>query len=311
MFKTKKQKQFLKIFAALAFAEILWGANRPVIKLGLETIPPMLYLAITVGGAALLILPFALKKWKRLSQKDYTVLIVASIISITIGNMALYMGLQRVPAVNASLIGLFGPLLLFIMSVGFLKERMGLKTLVGVLVAFTGAAVIVGKPWDASGAAGQEAVIGNFMLILAVLCEIIGLLLCKPILKKAGTNQVTFIYMMVGIVPLALFSLKDLPALAPSVAGQNGYTAIAFNIIAITIANMLFMYGLKQKKLQEIGVFVYLNPLTTLVVAWILLSETPTPKIAIGALLIFIGIYLAEFHTPKHKLHVAAVKIRS
>ncbi|HEY5442128.1 MAG TPA: DMT family transporter [Candidatus Saccharimonadales bacterium] len=293
-----KTKVSANAVLALISAEILWGVNKPVIKLGLKTVPLPLYLAITVLGAALLVAPMAIKNWKPMRRKDYGLLIVGSVISITLGNVALLMGLERVPAVNASLIGLFAPLLLFILSVEFLKEHMSLKTFAGILIAFTGAAIVVGKPW-ASGGANQTLVTGNLFIILGVLCDITGTLICKPILKRASAYQVTFIHLLSGILPIAVFAVPYLYALSPSRAGKNGYVTMAFNIVAITLANCLFMYGLKHKKAQEIGIFQYLSPLATIVSAWFLLAEVPDAKIIIGAACIFVGIYLAETRSPR------------
>lgn len=289
----KKQKIAIGAFAALITAEILWGICKPIIKLGLETVPVPLYLSLTIIGAALLVLPLALKDWKRISRRDYFLLIIGSIISITIGNVALLMGLQKVPAVNASLIGLFGPLILLILSVEFLKERLSLRTFLGIMVAFAGAAIIIGKPWDASGSS-QDMAIGNMLIILNVFCDVTGTLISKSVLKRAGTYQTTFVHLFAGIVPIAIFSLQYLYALAPSHAGRNGYLAVLFNIIIITFANCLFMYGLKRKKAQEVGVFTYASPVATIVAAWFILSEKPTVKIIGGAMLIFLGIYLAQ-----------------
>ncbi len=278
---------------ALIFAEILWGANKPIIKLGLETVPLPIYLSVTVMGAALLIAPLALRDWRRLSLRDYMVLIVGSVISITVGNVALLLGLEKVPAVNASLIGLLAPLLLYILSIQFLREKLSLKTFLGVLIAFSGAAIIIGKPWEAFGS-NQIVLIGNMFILLAVLCDIVGTLVCKPILRKAGTYQVTFIHLFTGILPVAVFSFHYLYGLSYAHAGTSGYVAIVVNIIAITIANCLFMYGLKHKKAQEVGVFQYINPLTTILVAYVLLAEIPDAKTIGGAALIFLGVYLTS-----------------
>jgi drug/metabolite transporter (DMT)-like permease len=203
------------------------------------------------------------------------------------------MGLQRVPAINASLIGLFGPLILFILSAEFLREHMSLKTFVGILIAFAGAAIVVGKPWDSTGANSGLAV-GNLLIVLSVLCDITGTLICKPILKRAGTYQVTFIYLLAGILPIAVFSLQYLSALSPSRAGKNGYITMTFNILAITIANCLFMYGLKHKKAQQVGIFEYVSPIATIIAAWFILAEVPDARMIIGAAFIFVGIYLSE-----------------
>jgi len=288
--KTKKHKVILSAVIALITAELLWGVNKPVIKLGLETVPLPIYLSITILGTSLLILPLALRDWKKLSARDYLLLTVSSILSITVGNVALLMGLQRVPAINASLIGLFGPLLLFIFSVQFLKEKLSARTLIGILIAFAGAAIIVGKPWDIQGS-GSAAAIGNLLIILSVMCDIVSTLIMKSMLKRAGVYQVTFLHLFVGILPILAFSTQYLYALSPAHAGRNGYIAIVANILLITIANCLFMYGLKRKKAQEVGVFSYISPITTIVAAYFILDERLTVKIACGALLIFTGIY--------------------
>lgn len=276
---------------ALILAEVLWGINKPVIKLGLETIPLPVFLSVTVLCSALLILPLALRDWKKLKARDYAILAIGSVISITVGNVALLMGLQHVPVVNASLIGLFGPLLLFVFSIQFLKEKLSLQALMGVLVAFAGAAIIIGKPWAIQGSNSTMAV-GNLLLILSVTSDIIGTLVTKSVLKRGGMYQVTFIHLFIGILPIALFSLPLLYTLSPGNTGTNGYIAIAANIGLITFANCLFMYGLKRKKAQEIGVFTYVSPIATIVAAWLILGETLTMQITGGALLIFIGIYL-------------------
>lgn len=300
MLKTKTKKIALGAFIALIAAEVLWGVNRPVIKLGIQTIPVPVFLAITVFGASLLMLPLALRDWKKLSLKDYLTLIIGSVIAITIGNTALLMGLARVPTVNASLLGLFGPLLLLFFSVHFLKERLSVRALVGVLVAFTGGAVVIGRPWEVATMDNGMA-IGNMLIILSVMCDIVGTLVTKTVLKRGGLYQVTFIHLFAGVLPVAIFSMQHIAALAPANAQNSGYIAIIVNILFITLANILFMYGLKWKKAQEVGVFTYISPVTTIVTAWLILDERLNWKTVVGAALIFLGVYLVSA-TPKRAL---------
>ena len=291
MTRTKKQKLAVSSFIALVIAQILWGINTPVIKLGLETVPLALFLSVTILGAALLILLIARRRWVPLKTSDYALLVTSSIISITLGNVALLMGIHRVPSINATLIGLFGPLLIFMLSVQFLKERLSVKTFIGILVAFVGAAVIVVEP---SSAGGQQALIGNMLLILAVLCDVVGTLICKPVLKRANTYQVTFIHLFAGILPVTVFSLQYLSVQNLDNIGGRGFAAILYNTLAVAIANCLFMYGLKHRKAQDVGIFDYIHPIVTAIAAWFILNEVPDKKVAIGAILIFGGVYVAE-----------------
>jgi drug/metabolite transporter (DMT)-like permease len=295
--KTKKQK-LTAAFFALVFAQILWGVNLPVIKLGLQTISVPVFLSVTIIGAGLLSAPLAYKYWRPIKLKDHILIIISSLIAISLGNILLLMGFERVPSVNAALISLLEPLLLFALSVQFLKERLSLRTFLGIVIGFVGAAIIIGKPWDASGAS-QQMVTGSLLIVLAVFCDVIATLIFKPILKRVHPYQLTSLHLLWGIVPIAIYSIPHLSALAPERAGSNGYWAIFFNIILITIANCLFLYGLMIKKAQEVGVFTYLHPIAAAIGGWFILSEVPSGKVIAGGALIFLGIYYAEIKKPR------------
>jgi drug/metabolite transporter (DMT)-like permease len=296
MLKTKKK--LTSAFLALSLAEILWGINVPVIKLGLETVPVNVFLSVTILSAGLLVAPLAYKHWKPLKRKDYLLLIIGSVLSISLGNVALLMGLQRIPSVNASLISLLGPLLLLILSVEFLKERLSFRVFLGIIIAFAGAAIIIGKPWSAT--APDQMAAGSLFIVLAVLCEVISTLMFKPILKRVHPYQLTCLHLIWGAIPIVIYSLPNLYALSPDRVGRSGYLAMFFNIALITVANCLFYRGLKKKKAQEVGVFRYLHPVATAIAAWFILSEVPSQKIVVGAILIFLGIYYAEVRKQKN-----------
>lgn len=296
-----KTKKLTSAFLALSMAEVLWGANVPVIKLGLEHVPLPVFLSVTILGAGLLIMPFARKHWKPLKRKDYMLLIIASILSISLGNTALLLGIERIPSINASLISLFGPLLLFMLSVEFLNERLNKRTFVGILIAFSGAAIIIGKPWQASDS--HQLILGSLFVILDVLCNVVATLMLKPLLKRVHPYQLTSLHLIWGVLPIAVYALPHLAALSPARAGHAGYLAMFFNIILITVANCLFYYGLKKKKAQEVGIFRYLHPAATALAAWFILSEVPSQKVIVGAALIFVGIYYAEIMKAPRKLH--------
>lgn len=293
----KKRKTLKSAFLALSVAQILWGVNVPVIKLGLRTVPLPVFLSVTIMAAGLLTLPVAYRHWKPMRQKDYLIVIIGSLISITLGNVVLLMGLERIPSVNAALIGLFEPFLLFILSVEFLKERLSLRTFVGILIAFTGAAIIIGKPWGAADSG--QMVTGSLFIILAVLCDVIATLIFKPILKRTHPYQLTALHLMWGAAPILIYSLPSLASLSPGRAGTDGYLAIFFNVLLITVANCLFYAGLRKKKAQEVGVFTYLHPIATAIAAWFILAEVPSGKVVVGAAFIFLGIYYAEIRKQK------------
>lgn len=300
MIKTKKQK-LIAAFFALSFAEILWGINVPVIKLGLQTINVPVFLSITLVISGLLITPLAYRNWKPIRWKDHVLIIIGSLIAISLGNTVLLMGFDRIPSVNASLISLLGPLILFILSVEFLKERFSLRTFVGILIAFAGAAIIIGKPGDFTDVSQERMAIGSLLVVLGVLCNVTATLIFKPILKRVHPYQLTSLHLLWGVLPIALYSLPQLHTLNLNTAQKSGYIAMFFNIMLITAANCLFMYGLKYKKAQEVGVFKYFYPIAATIAAWFILAEVPDKKVIVGATLIFLGVYYSQIKSLKQK----------
>jgi drug/metabolite transporter (DMT)-like permease len=276
---------------ALLAAEAIWGVNISFIKLGLRTVPVPFFLSITLIGASVLISPLAKKHWKPMSKRDYGLLIIGSLISITLGNVVLLMGLKYVLAFSASIIGLFKPLILLLLSVEFLKEHFGWRTFWGILIAFAGAAIIVLQPWQ-SGSSNES--LGILLIILAALCDVIGTVILKPVVSRSNSYQVTAMHLFIGTAPIAVYTMFNSSAINLKDFGRTGWIAIILNIIAVAFANVLFYFGLKYRKAQNTGVFQYINPVATLIAAWLILNEVPNERLFVGAILIMIGIYCAE-----------------
>lgn len=294
--KSKKQKYVRATFMALITAEALWGVNNSFIKLGLRTVPLPFFLAVTLLGAALLIAPLAKKHWKPMSAKDYAVLTVGSLISITLGNVVLLMGLRDVFVFSASLISLFKPLVLLLLSVEFLKERFGWRTFWGIIIAFAGAAIIIMQPWQAGS---STASVGMLLIVLAALCDVIGIVVLKPVVSRSNSYQVTALHLFIGAAPIAVYALLHLSSVSFKAFGRAGWVAIALNILFITFANALYYFGLKYRKAQDTGIFQYVYPIGSLIGGWFILHEVPNIRLAIGALIIVGGIYVAEFYKNK------------
>ena len=292
-----KRKHLLPVIA-LVLASVLWGINVPLVKLGLQSIPLTVFISIKFMLASLIFLPFALKTWKPLKQKEMGLLVISSLLYITTSTVALNIGLKHAPSINSAIISLLGPLLLCVFAVQFLKEKMALKTIVGVIIAFIGAAIIIGKPWDVS-LGGPGVLFGNLMFFVAVLSGVISTLIAKPILGKISSYQATFIILLVGTLPIVPFALMQLKTWNLSNIAPGGFIALIYGIIAIPLANFFHIYGLKYKEAHSVGIFEYIEKVVLIIAAWFILGEYPSPKFAIGAALTFLGVYLAEVRLPK------------
>jgi drug/metabolite transporter (DMT)-like permease len=74
---------------------------------------------------------------------------------------------------------------------------------------------------------------------------------------------------------------------------------------------MLFAYGVRYIRTSEVGIFGYIDPIATVLIAYPLLGEGITISFILGALFVFLGIYLAEGRIHYHPLHLLRAKENS
>jgi len=149
----------------------------------------------------------------------------------------------------------------------------------------------------------EEALVGNLFLLLAVVFNVIAVLISKPLMKKAGSYQATFLTLFPGSVPVVIYSLTELSSWDMSSVSNAGLQAFFISIVFAAVANVLFYYALRRKEAHSTGVYSYLDPAVTVIAAWFILAERPNSGFIVGAALILVGLYLAELHS-KHMHHL-------
>lgn len=194
---------------------------------------------------------------------------------------------------------------MFILSAEFLKERMSVKTFVGIMIALAGSLVIVGKVWNGT----NTGLTGNLLVVISVLFQVVAILIAKPVMKKVSSYQATFLSLFPGIVPVALYSITQLHAWHIKATTSKSWQGLIFSTIFVLISNFLFFYALRDKRAQDTGIYQYVDSLATIVTAWFLLNERLSPKFILGAALVCVGVYLAEFSKTR-KLSLAYVRRR-
>jgi len=133
-----------KTYLALVLITILWGNSFIAIKHAIQFLTPMeltilRFIPVAVAFAAL-ILPTRRASLWAMVRKEWPLLILLGLT----GAVGLMTGEQRITAGTASLIvPALNPVLTFILSIIFLKERPTLKKATGLILASTGLYIIV------------------------------------------------------------------------------------------------------------------------------------------------------------------------
>ena len=286
----------------LIFANIIWGAAFPIYKFTLEVIPPFTFVFLRFFLGALILFPFVYKNL-RIKLKDWFTLILLSFLGITLTISFLNFGLKLSSSINAPIILSASPIILIIGSFFLLGEKLRKKVIFGTLVSFLGVLTIVLMPIFKQGLDGT--VTGNLFLVFAMFFSVIHALLLKKILPKYSALVIAFWSFLIGAIPMLPFVMSEFnQTYWVQNLNQQIILGLIFSVVLATvIAHSFFAFGIKYIKASEVGIFSYIDPIATAVVAYYLLHEHITVPYLIGAFLVFVGIFIAQGRIHYHPIH--------
>lgn len=286
----------------LIIANVIWGAAFPIYKLALTHIPPFTFVFLRFFISALILLPFTYKNLK-VKGRDIITLILLSLTGITLTISFLNFGLKLSSSINAPIILSATPIFLIIGSFIFLKEKLKTKIIAGTLISFIGVLTIVLIPVFTKGIDGS--VTGNLFFVFAGFFSVTSSLLIKRIIANYNTLTIAFWSFLIGSLPLI-----------PLVTNEFNQTHWVYNldtptilgllfaiVFATTIAHTINAFGIKYIAVSEIGIFSYVDPIATILVAVPLLHESLSTPYVIGSFLVFMGIIVAEKRLNYHPFH--------
>jgi drug/metabolite transporter (DMT)-like permease len=285
---------------ALILTAIVWGASPPIFKWALDAIPPFTFIFVRFLLATLMLLPFTTHKLK-VAKKDIPKIALLGFVGFTLHIPTIFIGLTLAPSINASMIATSAPVFLIIGSFFLLREKIHRKIIFGTTLSMIGILLIILRPFFESGFNGS--IIGNLLFVISTLWFVIYTILLKEFRLPYSPLTITFwifAFATMTFFPLYLWESHGVALNIP----LQGLIGILFGaVFTSNVAYMLFNFALKYIHANEVGVFLYIDPVVTVLIAIPLLGETITMTFLLGALLVFSGIFIAEGRLHYHPLH--------
>ncbi len=155
--------------ALLALLATVWGLNWPVIKLTVQSVSPLWLTPIRCAIAALVLLVLQLLQGNLTLPRrgDIPVIVSISLMHMVAFSTLIAMGMQLVPASRAVVLGYTTPLWVAPLAYFYLRERISLWRLLGVVMGLSGLMLIF-NPFAFDWSNGS-AVLGNGMVLLAAM----------------------------------------------------------------------------------------------------------------------------------------------
>lgn len=287
---------------ALIIANVIWGAAPPIFKWSLESIEPFTLGFIRFYLATILLLPFTWRHLK-IAKQHLWLLILIAFVSVPLHIGLFLAGLQYAPSINVPIIGSSGPIFIIIASTFFLHERQRKKVVIGTILSLIGVLVLILRPVLEGGFDG--AIIGNLLFLASTIASIIHLFLLKKIMHSYSSLTVTFWTFLIGslfFLPMMLWEMH-LPSYTFILDTQSLIGMLYGGILSSGLAWLLLAFAVKQLPASEIGIFTYIDPIVTALIALPLLGEQITFSYLLGTVLVFLGIFIAKGRLAYHPFH--------
>lgn len=274
----------------MAAVVLVWGANWPIMKIGLQDIPPLFFaLARMLLGSACLFTLLTLRGELRVpGRRDLPVVLTVGLLQLAAYLSLMTFGLQFVEAGRSAILCYTTPIWVAPLAAVFAGERLTAGKLAGLAVGLTGIAVLFNPlSFDWSN---HTLVLGNGLLLAGALAWAIAIVHIRGHSFNASPLQLAPWQMLVGCVPVAIlaFTFENSTDIAPgsrlwAVLAYNGPFATAFALWAWVTVNRAL--PALTTSMASLGV-----PSTGLIAASLWLGEPITPHKGLGLVLITGGI---------------------
>ncbi|GAI58390.1 unnamed protein product, partial [marine sediment metagenome] len=197
----------LKFVITITILVVVWAFAFLFIKIGLEELS---FVNLTIMRfliaclVLILILFFQKKRFSKLHKKDIVPIFLLGFFGVIVYHLGLNYGEQFISPAAASLIIATVPVEIIILSTIFLKEKIGLKKLIGVIIALCGVVVI--SIWGKAGASIHiEYISAVLAVLIAAIMSALYTIAGKKLLTRYSALSLTTYAMLLGSLGLTPF----------------------------------------------------------------------------------------------------------
>ena len=201
--------------------------------------------------------------------------------------------LRFTTATNTSLIVCSCPLFaMLIIALFYKSERFSRLQALGSLPALIGMAAVVLNGHFVL----HLSPLGDTLAFSACICWALYTLLMKPVMGRYPAMFITrkvFFYGILTILPYYIF-VPDMPSLDVLMRPEVALNLLFLGSVASMLCYLTWSWCMKGLGAVICTNWVYVNPITTIIAAWLILDEQITVYFLIGSILIIAGMYLSS-----------------
>ena len=280
----------------LTIMALLWAGGFIVAKVvsplaGPFTITCLRFSCVTVIMAALIAME---GKQPPIRPIHWTYAVGTGFFGVLCYNYCFMAGIRLIDAGRGSVIISTVPIAVAIFSFIFLNEKIGRIKALGLAVSVVGAWIVISRG-QMEAIAGPGIGLGEFYILICVVCAALFALLSKELLKEFSPAMTMALVSGPGAV-FALFpSISELRRMPIPWDSWTFLAGVAYLSIGPSVIAVIFYYeAMKVIGATKASQYMNLIPIFAVVLGMVFLGERLTPSLFLGGGLVTAGLYLAH-----------------
>ncbi|MCP3018078.1 DMT family transporter [Cupriavidus basilensis] len=284
----------------------LVGSNVGLGKAIVAYVPILLFALLRFAIAIVCLAPwYRPARMRAVSRGEWLNLFLQAFFGTFLFTLLMLGGVRLTSAMAAGVITSTIPATVALLSWLILRERLSRRTVFSVLLAVAGIAVLnVARGTNHGGggsadAGGEHALLGNLMIMGAVICESIYVILSRRLAQTLAAIEICaythliggLLMLPLGLMPLLHFDMASVPA-------SIWWMVLWYALSASIFSFWLWMKGVRHVPAQMAGVFTAVLPIAAATYGIVFLGETPGWPHGVALACVLAGIALASWPGP-------------
>ena len=282
-------------YSGLLVLSVIWGLAFVAIKEADTELSPVnlaLLRWLLASVPFLILFPIIGRPKTKFERRDSPRLLAVALANVAGYHISLNYAETTLSAGLSALLIAFGPIFIVILSYFLLNEKASRRVLMGLVLAFSGTAVLSA---GSVSAGDLSSYVGIFEALITALCYALFTVLAKPLVHKYGSACTTI---LAGVIGTALM----LPLLSGSFLSQvsslsfYGWTSVLYLSLLSTVFGYLMFYTLVSRgAVSRLSIQLYLIPVVSVIGGALLLSEPVSAYVVVGGGMMLVAVGVATW----------------
>jgi drug/metabolite transporter (DMT)-like permease len=292
-------------WGSLLVVWVVWGSTYLSIRIGDETIPPLVLAAVRFLLAGLIMFPFALRQARSAmgpaprywpGRSEWLGCAVVGVLLLG-ANGAVCVGETTVPSGLAALLVATVPLWLLGLDAVLNHARLGLAPVAGLAVGLVGVGLLSGLGGGKAGVSASGVVI----ILVAAAAWALGTIMARRVRTPASPALTSAMQLLTGgAVLLVLAAVSgEFGSFRLSAVSDRSWLALGYLIVVGSIvAFSAYVIAVRMLPTPTVATYAYVNPVIAVLLGTLILNERLSLGMLAGGVLIVGAVVLVVRRSP-------------